>query len=72
MYIKYKNRKIYSKKEHTYMTLEQLALRLRNGEEVRVLDKQTKLDITGEVLAGYIAKYAKNSEQVSNFIKAMQ
>lgn len=72
MYIKYKNRKIYSKKEHTYMTLEQLASRLRNGEEIKVLDNSTKLDITGEVLAGYIAKYAKNTDQVTSFIKAMQ
>ena len=47
---KYTNRRLYHTEEKRYITLEQLLQIIRNGDDVEVIDNQTKKDITQETL----------------------
>jgi len=51
---KYNNRKLYDTRESRYVTLEQLAALVRQGEELRVLDAVTERDLTSAKLAQII------------------
>jgi polyhydroxyalkanoate synthesis repressor PhaR len=51
---KYSNRRLYDTSESSYITLEQLAEKIRRGTDVRVIDAKTERDITQQVLAQII------------------
>ncbi len=47
---RYQNRKLYDTHESSYVTLDEIAKMIRNGEEIRVIDNKTKNDITSATL----------------------
>src|SRR5882757_665579 len=51
---KYANRRLYNTGTSTYVTLEDLAVMVKNGEEFMVYDAKTNDDITRSVLAQII------------------
>jgi polyhydroxyalkanoate synthesis repressor PhaR len=51
---KYSNRRLYHTEEKRYITLEEVAQLIRQGQEVRVMDHQTQEDITQETLVQII------------------
>lgn len=51
---KYSNRRLYDTEASTYITLEELADRIRRGADVRVLDARTNEDLTQATLAQII------------------
>ncbi len=51
---KYGNRRLYDTGESRYITLDELALKVRRGEELRVLDARTEKDLTQSTLAQII------------------
>lgn len=60
---KYGNRRLYDTGESRYITLDELALKIRSGLDVRVLDAQTNEDLTQATLTqllletGHAAKF---------------
>lgn len=48
---RYSNRKLYDTVESRYVTLPQIAILVRNGEDVRIIDNNTKEDLTSVTLA---------------------
>jgi len=51
---KYSNRRLYDTSTSSYVTLEELADKIRSGTDVEVIDVETDEDITQEVLAQII------------------
>ncbi|MGM0557665.1 MAG: polyhydroxyalkanoate synthesis regulator DNA-binding domain-containing protein [Myxococcota bacterium] len=51
---KYSNRRLYDTSESSYITLEELAHKIRRGTDVRVIDAKTERDLTQQVLAQII------------------
>lgn len=47
---RYQNRKLYDTHESSYVTLEEIAKMIKNGEDLRVIDNKTKSDITAATL----------------------
>ncbi len=47
---RYQNRKLYDTHESSYVTLDEIAKMIRNGEDLRVIDNKTKNDITSATL----------------------
>jgi len=47
---RYQNRKLYDTHESSYVTLDEIAKMIRNGEELRVIDNKTENDITAATL----------------------
>jgi polyhydroxyalkanoate synthesis repressor PhaR len=47
---KYPNRRLYDTDESRYITMEELAARVRSGRDVRVLDAKTDEDLTQQTL----------------------
>lgn len=47
---KYRNRRLYDSSDSRYITLEELAAKVRQGEEVRVVDAKTGEDLTASTL----------------------
>jgi polyhydroxyalkanoate synthesis repressor PhaR len=56
---RYANRKLYDTLESRYVTLEQIASMIRRGEEVKVIDNNTKEDLTSVTLAQIIFEEEK-------------
>jgi polyhydroxyalkanoate synthesis repressor PhaR len=48
---RYSNRKLYDTVESRYVTLPQIAVLVRNGEDVRIVDNNSKEDLTSVTLA---------------------
>lgn len=48
---RYANRKLYDTKESCYVTLDQIAVMIRHGEDVKVIDNNSKEDLTSITLA---------------------
>lgn len=64
---RYQNRKLYDTHESSYVTLDEIAKMIRNGEELRVVDNKTKNDITSATLTQLLyesEKKAKNQASV--------
>lgn len=59
---RYANRKLYDTQRSHYVTLEQIAEMIRNGEEVRVLDNNSKEDLTSVTLAQIIFEEEKRQK----------
>lgn len=51
---KYSNRRLYDTSESCYITLEELAFKIRDGDDVKVIDAKTDRDLTQQVLAQII------------------
>jgi polyhydroxyalkanoate synthesis repressor PhaR len=51
---KYSNRRLYDTSQSSYITLEDLAEKIRSGSDVRVVDAKTDRDLTQQVLAQII------------------
>lgn len=51
---KYSNRRLYDTSQSSYITLEDLAEKIRQGDDVRVVDAKTDRDLTQQVLAQII------------------
>ena len=47
---RYQNRKLYDTHESSYVTLDEIAKMIRNGEDIRIIDNKTKNDITASTL----------------------
>lgn len=47
---RYQNRKLYDTHESSYVTLDEIAKMIKNGEDLRVIDNKTKNDITSGTL----------------------
>ncbi|MFH1728065.1 MAG: polyhydroxyalkanoate synthesis regulator DNA-binding domain-containing protein [Pseudomonadota bacterium] len=47
---KYQNRKLYDTKDSKYVTLDDIAIMIKKGEEILVIDNQTKGDVTAIIL----------------------
>ena len=62
---KYANRRLYNTGTSTYVTLEDLATMVKNGEEFLVYDAKTGDDITRQVLAQIIFEQEKFRTQMT-------
>ena len=51
---KYSNRRLYDTSQSQYVTLEELANKIRSGDDVQVIDAKTNEDLTQSVLAQII------------------
>jgi polyhydroxyalkanoate synthesis repressor PhaR len=56
---RYANRKLYDMQSKRYLTLDEVAILIRAGEEIQVVDADTGGDLTGQVLSKIIADGSK-------------
>ena len=61
---RYSNRKLYDTKDSRYVTLLQIAEMVRTGEEVQIIDNNTKEDLTEVTLAQII--YEEQKQKASS------
>ena len=59
---RYSNRKLYDTRDSRYVTLQQIGEMVRAGEEVRIIDNQTKEDKTEVTLALIISEDLKTQQ----------
>ncbi len=59
---RYANRKLYDTTDSRYVTLQQIAEHVRNGEDVRIIDNTTKEDLTNVTLAQIIYEEEKKAD----------
>ncbi len=60
---RYSNRKLYDTKDSRYVTLPQIAVMVRDGQEVQIIDNTTKDDITEVTLAQIIYEEQKDNRK---------
>ena len=53
---RYANRKLYDTEQSCYVTHEEIALLVRSGEDIRIIDNQSKEDLTRLTLAQILTK----------------
>lgn len=70
---RYQNRKLYDTHESSYVTLDEIAKMIRNGEEIRVIDNKTKNDITAATLTQllYESERRAKTQPSVNLLKAI-
>lgn len=70
---RYQNRKLYDTHESSYVTLDEIAKMIRNGEEIRVIDNKTKNDITAGTLTQllYESERKAKTQPSVNLLKAI-
>jgi polyhydroxyalkanoate synthesis repressor PhaR len=61
---KYANRKLYDTAESRYVTLDQLADLVRQGEDLKVVEQATETDRTSSILAQIIFEEEKRSPRL--------
>jgi polyhydroxyalkanoate synthesis repressor PhaR len=61
---RYSNRKLYDTTDSRYVTLQQIAGLIRNGDEIRVIDKTTQQDLTAATMAQIIFEEEKKKNQM--------
>jgi polyhydroxyalkanoate synthesis repressor PhaR len=59
---KYSNRRLYDTEKSLYVTLAEVAEMIRGGRQVKVIDAQTKEDVTAFILTQVILEEAKNRQ----------
>lgn len=59
---RYQNRKLYDTHESSYVTLEEIAKMIKNGEDLRVIDNKTKSDITAATLTQLLYESERRSK----------
>ena len=57
---KYANRRLYDTEKSRYVTLNEVAERIRNGQQVEIIDAKTKDDVTAFILTQIVLEEAKN------------
>src|SRR5689334_21368664 len=60
---RYANRKLYDTRESRYVTLNQIAEMIRSGEDVQIIDNNSKEDLTSVTLAQIIYEQEKAASQ---------
>ncbi|MCB9728352.1 MAG: polyhydroxyalkanoate synthesis regulator DNA-binding domain-containing protein [Deltaproteobacteria bacterium] len=60
---RYANRKLYDMSESCYITHDEIARLVRDGEEVRIIDNRTKEDLTTLTLTQILFKEEKNQRK---------
>ena len=58
---RYANRKLYDTQRSRYVTLDQIAEMIRSGEDVKIVDNNTKEDLTAITLAQIIFEEEKKA-----------
>jgi polyhydroxyalkanoate synthesis repressor PhaR len=61
---KYSNRRLYDSANKRYVTLEDIALLIREGSEIKVIDSQSGDDISKVILIQVILESEKNKEDI--------
>ncbi|MCC7442341.1 MAG: polyhydroxyalkanoate synthesis regulator DNA-binding domain-containing protein [Bdellovibrionales bacterium] len=59
---RYQNRKLYDTHESSYVTLDEIAKMIKNGEDLRVIDNKTKNDITAATLTQLLYESERKSK----------
>lgn len=61
---RYANRKLYDTERSCYVTLDEIASMIKDGEDVRVVDNKTKEDLTAVTLAQIIVEEEKRETKM--------
>jgi len=61
---RYANRKLYDTQRSRYVTLDQIADMIRGGQDVKIVDNNTKEDLTSITLAQIIFEQEKRSPKL--------
>ncbi len=61
---RYANRKLYDTAQSCYVTLDEIARLVEGGEEVRIIDNDTKDDLTSVTLAQIVVEAEKNKTKL--------
>jgi len=61
---RYQNRKLYDTSDSCYVTLEDIGEMIKQGDEVQIIDNQTKEDLTAVTLAQIIFEEQKKKTHV--------
>jgi polyhydroxyalkanoate synthesis repressor PhaR len=69
---RYANRKLYDTRDSRYVTLQQIAGYVRDGEDVRIIDNRTKEDLTDVTLAQIIYEEQKDGKKSSWSVKTLR
>jgi len=56
---KYANRRLYDTEQSKYVTISEVAHRIRNGQQVEVIDAKSKEDVTAFILSQIIMEEAR-------------
>lgn len=73
---RYQNRKLYDTNQSCYVTLDEIAQMIKNGDDLRVIDNKSKQDITAVTLTQLLyeserkAKNAVPVEMLKEIIRA--
>ncbi len=62
---RYSNRKLYDTTDSRYVTLQELAALIRNGDDIRVVEHGTEQDLTAATLAQIIFEEEKRGPRLS-------
>lgn len=60
---RYESRKLYDTEESRYVSLEDIAAWVREGQEVRVVDNSTAVDVTSQTLTQIILEEGRNGSR---------
>lgn len=61
---RYQNRKLYDTQNSTYVTLEDIGIMIRRGDDVRVIDNKSKDDLTSVTLTQIIFEEEKKKKSI--------
>lgn len=61
---KYQNRKLYDTEDSCYVTLDGIAKMIREGEEIVVIDNNSKQDVTALILTQVLYEQEKSNQSV--------
>lgn len=59
---RYQNRKLYDTNQSCYVTLDEIAQMIRNGDDLKVVDNKSKLDITAVTLTQLLYESERRSK----------
>ena len=59
---RYSNRKLYDTEEKRYITLDQIAVLVRDGQDIKVIDNQSGEDLTTVTLSQILLEQEKRKE----------
>lgn len=68
---RYANRKLYDTRESRYVTLQQIAKYVRDGEDVAIIDNNTKEDLTSVTLAQIIYEEEKTAAESNRAVASV-
>ncbi len=61
---KYQNRKLYDTQDSCYVTLDGIAKMIRDGEDILVVDNNTKADVTALILTQVLYEQEKTNQSI--------